>query len=133
MSFSTGNVLNCIAFSHGKGPRSVAELLPLVGFMSRVNSLILITNPVELLGWTVLCGWELEKQYSELVKTVEWPDWDADDTVHMTWCAEQIAKYGDHLLVRALPEDVRPDTLQFDELLKFDGIMRALFARLNIG
>jgi hypothetical protein len=112
-SYSTGNVLSCVAFSHGKGPRSITEVIPLVQFMSHENSLKLLVDPETLMMWTVVCGVELEKQHAKILKKIKWPDWDAEDDALRAWYEEHMKKLGRNLTVEAFPEgSTFPDVLE---------------------
>jgi hypothetical protein len=129
--YPTGNILSCVAFSKGEGPRSVIELFPLVSFMSGVDSTILMARLDEFLMWVVVCGWELQQQFAELLQEVEWPDWNANDDVLMQWYESEMTLLGKNLMVQPLPFENSLDQLDYDSWRMLRDTLPAIQARLN--
>lgn len=130
--FPTGDVLSCIAFPRDEGPRNMYKFVPLVSFMTQAFPFVLLAYPAGLLGWTVLCSWELERQHSDLLHTITWPNWDADEEVLEVWYNEQNTKFG-NLTVSTLPEGIHPERLDTPIDMQFATTIERLLLRVSLG
>lgn len=89
-----------------------------------------MARPDRFVIWLTVCGWELERQFANLVEAIEWPNWNADYPTLHAWYEEQVRTLGETHTVHSMPEGFDIDQLDFDSTMRLHAVAPGLLARL---